>query len=244
VIRLLFCILGWTVLSIPAAVLGFPALYLTGRVDLLWNLSLWAASTGCRLAGIRVHSIGHEQLETGRAYLFMSNHTSNLDPPVIAPLLGQRISIITKMELFKIPVFGRAMRAAGFVAVDRADRKAAIQSVRDAVRVLHSGLGMLVFPEGTRSTDGKLLPFKKGPFSLAIEAGVPVVPITIVGSHEAWPKGKFCLRPREVTVIFHSPIDPHLFARKQDLLPAVRAAIHNGLPEEYRDDVNVEPASH
>ncbi len=96
--------------------------------------------------------------------------------------------------------------------------------------MLQSGLGMLVFPEGTRSPIGKLLPFKKGPFHLAMEAGVPVVPITIAGSHEAWPKGEMSLHEGEVVVHFHPPIDPHQFARKEDLLAAVRAAIDSALP--------------
>jgi 1-acyl-sn-glycerol-3-phosphate acyltransferase len=243
VIRLIFCMLCWALCSIPAAAVGFPVLYLTGRVDLLWNLSVWAATSGYRLAGIRIRSVGHEKLEDGRAYLFVSNHASNLDPPIITQLLGRRISIMTKQELFKIPLFGRAMRAAGFVPVDRSDRKAAVKSVRDAVRVLQSGLGMLAFPEGTRSSNGKLLPFKSGPFHLAMEAGVPVVPITIVGSHEAWPKGKMALHSGEVVVYFHAPVDPQQFARKQDLLAAVRAVIHSGLPEAYRDSATVEPAS-
>jgi 1-acyl-sn-glycerol-3-phosphate acyltransferase len=244
VIRLLFCIVFWVVFSIPAAVVGFPALYLTGRVDLLWKLSLWGSRAGYRLAGIRVRSVGHENLQDGCAYLFMSNHVSNLDPPIIANLLGRRISIMTKQELFEIPVFGRAMHAAGFVAVNRSSRKAAVGSVRDAVRVLQSGLGMLVFPEGTRSRDGKLLPFKKGLFHLAMEAGVQVVPITIVGSREAWPKGKMSIHSGEVVVHFHEPIDPHRFARKEELLAAVRSAIHSVLPEQYRDSATAEPASH
>jgi 1-acyl-sn-glycerol-3-phosphate acyltransferase len=243
VIRLAICVALWTLLSIPAALLGFPALYITGRVDLLWALSLWAASTAPRLVGIRVRSVGREKLEDGRAYLFMSNHVSNLDPPLIAPLLRRRISIMTKQELFKIPLFGRAMHAAGFVAVNRTDRRSAIESVRDAVRVMQAGLGMLIFPEGTRSRDGKLLPFKKGPFHLAMEAGVPVVPITIVGSHEAWPKGSMSMHSGEIVVHFHPPIDPHQFARKEDLLTAVRAAIHSALPEKYRDVAKVESPS-
>ena len=230
--------------SLPAALLGFPALYFTGRVDLLWKLSLWAATTGYSVAGVRVRSIGREQLEEGRAYLFISNHVSNLDPPIITQQIGRRISIITKQELFNIPLFGRAMRAAGFVAVNRSNRKSAIESVRDAAGVLQSGLGMLVFPEGTRSGDGKLLPFKRGPFHMAMEAGVPVVPITIVGSYEAWPKGKFALRPGEVVVNFHPPIDPHQFARKEELLVAVRTAIESGLPKQYQNSTKGEPASH
>jgi 1-acyl-sn-glycerol-3-phosphate acyltransferase len=234
-IRLLVCVFFWIVCSIPAAVIGFPALYITGRVDVLWRLSLWGARAGYRIAGIRIRSIGHERLEDGKAYLFMSNHTSNLDPPIITPLLGRRISIIAKQELFRIPLFGRAMRAGGFVAVNRSNRRSAIDGVRAAVRVLQSVLGMLLFPEGTRSLDGKLLPFKKGAFHLAMEAGIPVVPITIVGSHEAWPKGEMALHAGEVLVYFHAPIDPLQFKSKEELLAAVRAAIHSALPEQYHD---------
>jgi len=239
----MFCMVCWVLCSIPAAVIGFPALYITGRVDLLWKLSLWASSVGYRLTGIRVRPVGREQLEDGRAYLFISNHVSNLDPPIITRLLGRRISIIAKQELFKIPFFGRAMRAGNFVAVDRSDWKAAAGSAHEAAVVLQSGLGMLAFPEGTRSGSGRLLPFKKGPFHIAMEAGVPVVPITITGSYEAWPKGRMSLRKGEVVVTFHAPIDPHQFARKEELLAAVRAAIDSGLPEPYRSSAKAEPTS-
>lgn len=243
-IRLIFCIVCWIVFSIPAAVIGFPALYITGKIDLLWKLSLWASSVGYRLAGVRVRAVGRERLEDGRAYLFISNHVSNLDPPIITRLLGRRISIIAKQELFKIPFFGRAMRAGNFVSVDRSDWKAAAGSAHEAAAVLQSGLGMLAFPEGTRSANGKLLPFKKGPFHVAMEAGVPVVPITITGSREAWPKGSMVLRKGEVVVTFHAPIDPRQFARKEELLVVVRAAIESGLPEPYRDSAKAGPASH
>jgi 1-acyl-sn-glycerol-3-phosphate acyltransferase len=94
---------------------------------------------------------------------------------------------------------------------------------------------MLVFPEGTRSPDGRLLPFKRGAFHLAIEAGVPIVPITIVGSHDAWPKGSFSLKPVELAVHFHAPVDPRQFATREQLLSAVRAAIHSALPPQYQD---------
>jgi 1-acyl-sn-glycerol-3-phosphate acyltransferase len=242
-IRLFFCLIFWVVLSIPAALVGFPVLYITGSVDLLWKLSLWGATTGYRLVGIRVRTVGYERLQAEQAYLFMANHTSNLDPPIITGVLGRHISIMTKQELFKIPLFGRAMHASGFVAVNRRDRRSAIESVRAAVRVLQSGQSMLVFPEGTRSPDGKLLPFKKGPFHLAMEAGVPVVPITIVGSHEAWPKGSVRLRAGEVVVHFHAPIDPRQFADKSEILAEVRAAIHSELPEQYQDSATDEAAA-
>ena len=242
-IRLIYCVILWTFFALIAAMAGIPALYLTGRIDVLWNLSLWAARTGSRLAGIRVRAVGREHLEPGRAYLFMANHTSNLDPPIITPLLGRRIAIIAKQELFKIPLFGYAMRKANFVALNRADRRSAVESVGNAVHVLQSGLGMMVFPEGTRSRDGRLLPFKKGPFHLAMEAGVSVVPITVVGAHEAWPKGTMKLRAGEVVVYFHRPIDPRRFASREELMAAVRSAINRALPEAYRDPATASPSA-
>lgn len=234
-IRLIVCIALWILFSLVAAVAGFPALYLTGKIDVLWDLSLWAARSGYGLCGIRVRTVGREQLEDGRAYLFMSNHVSNLDPPVITTHLGRRIAIIAKQELFKIPLLGRAMRGGSFVEVNRASPRSAVESVTNAAHVLQSGLGMLVFPEGTRSPSGRLLTFKKGPFQLAMEAGVPVVPITIVGSYEAWPKGSLALHAGEIVVNFHAPINPRQFATKEALLAAVRTAIHSALPEQYQD---------
>ena len=154
--------------------------------------SVWAARTrDTAYAESACARLAARMLEDGRAYLFMSNHASNLDPPVITPLLGRRISIIAKQELFKIPFFGRAMRAAGFVAVNRANSRAAPSRVFVApLQCCNQGMGMLVFPEGTRSPDGRLLPFKKGPFHLAMEAGVPVVPITIVRQPRGLAEGK------------------------------------------------------
>lgn len=242
-IRLLFCTLCWISFALVAALVGFPALYFTGRVDLLWKLSVWASYMGYHLAGVRIRPVGLEKLDAARAYLFISNHVSNLDPPIITKLLDRRMAVITKQELFKIPLFGRAMRAADFIPIDRKDSKSALKSVHEAARVLQSGIGMLVFPEGTRSPDGKLLPFKNGPFHLAMEAGVPVVPVTIVGSYQAWPKGSLVLRPGEVVVYFHDPIDPRQFARKQDLLTAVRATIEGALPDAYRDSPTDEAAA-
>jgi len=234
VIRLLFCLICWVVCSIPTALIGFPALYLTGSADLLYRLSFWGGRTGYRLAGLRVRVIGREQLEPGRAYLFMSNHTSNLDPPIIMPELGRRVSVVAKQELFGIPILGRAMRAGNFVAVNRKDR-AGLNSIRAAIRVLQSGIGMMVFPEGTRSPDGRLLPFKKGLFHLAMASGVSVVPITIVGTHDAWPKGVFSLRRVPIELHFHAPLDPHNFSDRKQLLDAVRSAINSALPEPYRE---------
>src|SRR5262249_8966565 len=160
-----------------------------------------------------------------RAYIFMSNHASNLDPPIQIPLIPRRTSVMVKKELFSYPILGRAMRLGSLVPVDRGNREAGIEAVRAAKSVVEQGVNMLIYVEGHRSFDGKLLPFKKGPFYLAMECGVPVVPVTIVGTHEAMPKARFSIKPGVVKVIFHSQIEPKDFVSREFLMEKVRVVI-------------------
>ena len=118
--------------------------------------------------------------------------------------------------------------------VERSDRESAIQSIRRAGEVMRHGINMMIYPEGTRSRDGRLLPFKKGPFHLAIETGFSVVPVTILGTYEMWPKGQSFIRGGTATVVFHPPIDPKPFTSREELTEAVRAAINSALPPERR----------
>jgi 1-acyl-sn-glycerol-3-phosphate acyltransferase len=122
------------------------------------------------------------------------------------------------------------------VPVDRGNRDAGIAAVRDAKKVVEKGISMTIFIEGKRSYDGKLLPFKKGPFYLAMECGAPIVPVTIVGTHLVMPKKRFAIRPGKVKVIFHEPVDPKQFTDRDALMLAVRERINAGLPREYREE--------
>src|SRR5256714_15695531 len=126
------------------------------------------------------------------------------------------------------------MRLGSLVPVDRGNRDAGIAAVRAAGEVIRQGINMTIFVEGKRSFDGKLLPFKKGSFYLAMECGVPVVPMTIVGTHYVMPKGSYAIKPGKGTVIFHHPIDPKDFASRECLMEKVRTAIESGLPEQQR----------
>jgi 1-acyl-sn-glycerol-3-phosphate acyltransferase len=126
------------------------------------------------------------------------------------------------------------MRMARLVAIDRTNKDAAVSSVRRASDVIQSGLDMTVFPEGTRSRDGRLLPFKKGPFYMAIETGVPIVPVTILGTFEILPKDRFTIRPQTTTLVFHPVVEPSAFADRDALIAAVRERIASALPEERR----------
>jgi len=200
----------------------------------LYNVSMWLATMGVRLAGVRIEVRGLGQLDPARNYIFMSNHVSNLDPPVLIPRIPGRCSVLVKKEVFRIPILGIGMKIAQLVPVDRRDRASAIESVNAAIAVLRQGLQMVIFPEGTRSTDGRLLPFKKGPFHLAIDSGVFVVPVTLLGTFEMWPKTRFALRPGTATVVFHPPIDPRAYPDRDSLMEAVAATIESALPVERR----------
>jgi 1-acyl-sn-glycerol-3-phosphate acyltransferase len=196
-----------------------------------------------RLAGVRVQTIGLDDLDPARTYIFMSNHISNLDPPIMIPLIPRRTSVMVKRELFRYPILGRAMRMGSLVPVDRGNRNAGIEAVEIAKQVVQQGLNMTIYVEGHRSFDGKLLPFKKGPFYLAMECSVPVVPMTIVGTHYAMPKGRFAIKPATVQVIFHPPIEPRDFGDRDCLMEKVRAVIESGLPAEHRSATAEKTAS-
>jgi 1-acyl-sn-glycerol-3-phosphate acyltransferase len=142
---------------------------------------------------------------------------------------------MAKKELFSYPLLGRTMRFGSLVPVDRGNRDSGIAAVRYASQVIREGINMTIFVEGKRSFDGKLLPFKKGPFYLAEECGVPVVPVTIVGTHSIMPKQRFAIKPGNATVIFHDAIEPKDFGSRECLLQNVRKAIDSGLPQEMQE---------
>jgi 1-acyl-sn-glycerol-3-phosphate acyltransferase len=232
VIRSVLTILFWGIVTPLAALVLFPWTLLTGNPLPMYRVGNWIAWTGVRLAGVRVEVIGREKLDAARTYIFMSNHASNLDPPLLIPLIPRRTSVLVKKELFRVPVLGRAMRLASLVPVDRTNRQRAIDSLQKAHEVLRAGINMTVFVEGTRSPDGRLLPFKKGPFHLALETGFPVVPVTLVGTHELLPKGKLLARPGTVQIVFHAPLEPSRAAGRDALMSEVRDAIAGALPPE------------
>src|SRR6202140_4958417 len=233
-IRTIVMLTFWGLAAPVAALIGFPWTFITGDIHLLYRMFMFGAWNGVRLTGVRVQTIGLDKLDSSRTYIFMTNHVSNVDPPITIPLIPKRTSVMVKNELFNYPILGRAMRMGSLVPVDRGNRDAGIESVRAAKQVVQQGLNMTIYVEGKRSFDGKLLPFKKGPFYLAMECGVPVVPVTIVGTHFAMPKARFSIRPGRVKVIFHPLIDPKDFVSGDCLMEKVRAAIGSGLPEEYR----------
>jgi 1-acyl-sn-glycerol-3-phosphate acyltransferase len=215
-------------LGIPVAIVGIPWTIATGDISFVYRCAMGIVHAGLRAAHIRVEVEWRTTLDAGKKYLFFSNHLSNLDPPVLLPVLPGRTSVFIKRSLLKIPVLGYAMKLADFIPVDRDGRaESAKQSVESAGRVLAKGVHVTSFVEGTRSPDGQLLPFKKGPFYLAMETGAPVVPVTILGTDKLMRKGSLKVYPGTARVIFHAPIEPRGYARREDLMEAVREAIQS-----------------
>ncbi len=238
-IRTVAMLTFWALAAPAAALIGFPATFIMGDVRVLYRLFMWGARAGVWITGVRIETVGLDKLDPAGSYIFMTNHTSNLDPPIQIPLIPKRTSVMVKKELFKVPILGRAMRMGALVPVDRGNRDAGIEAVAIAKDVIRQGLNMTIYIEGKRSFDGKLLPFKKGPFYLAVECGVPVVPMTIIGTHYAMPKARFAIQPGPVKVIFHPAIKPEDFGSRDCLMEKVRAVIESGLPEEYRQPDSV-----
>ena len=234
-IRTIVLLAFWTIALPVAAFIGFPWTFVTGDIRFLYRIFMWGASRGVRLVGIRSTTIGMEKLDPARTYIYMSNHASNIDPPLMIPLLPKRTSVLVKKELFKVPILATAMRLGSLVPVDRGNREAGIEAVKAARNVVEQGINMTIYVEGHRSRDGKLLPFKKGPFYLAMECKVPVVPVTISGTTDVMPKGRFAIKPGRVDVIFHDPIEPRDFVSRECLMEKVRHAINSGLPPELRE---------
>ena len=222
-------------LGAPAGMILCGWCLVTGDIMPCYMVACAIVRVGLWVAGVRVVVEGLETVPAHTACIFMANHVSNLDPPVLIPVLPGRTAVFLKRSLMKIPVLGYAMRLANFIPVDRAGSvQTAQENVRLARKVIEAGIHITTFVEGTRSKDGRLLPFKKGPFYLAMECGVPVVPVTIVGTHELMPKGRFAIKPGTATVIFHPPIEPENFGSRERLMEKVRAVIESGLPEELR----------
>jgi 1-acyl-sn-glycerol-3-phosphate acyltransferase len=167
--------------------------------------SLWSRVV-LGTAGVTVEVQGREHLPPGVAPVFVANHQSNLDIPVLSVVLPREVLWLAKRELFSIPVFGQAIRAVGYLPVDRGDAEAARASLGAAAAEVRKGFPVILFPEGTRSRDGRLLPFKLGFQHLAEESGAPVVPVVLRGTAALWPKGSLAARPGRVRVRFLPPV--------------------------------------
>ncbi len=158
-----------------------------------------------RLAGIRIETSGPNPHDAPQPCVYVSNHASIVDPPVVFPYLP-RVAPMAKASIFRFPLLGYGMRMAAFIPVERHKQESRRRALEAGIDRIKKGLSMLIFPEGTRSPTDEMLPFRPGPFTMAIETQVPIVPITIVGTRRIMPKGQPYIRPGRVRLVFHPPV--------------------------------------
>src|SRR5271165_1800947 len=212
-IRAIILLIWYSMLAIPAAAAGFPLRLLTGDIMPLYSMALWIVRSGLWMVGVRSNVMGRQNVPRDQACIYMSNHVSNMDPPVLLSALPGRTSVFLKRSLMKIPLLGPAMKLADFIPVDRGGKiESARESVASAAKLLDSGIPITTFVEGTRSRDGHLMPFKKGPFYLAMESGAPVVPISVWGTEQIMRVGSKRVYPGTANIRFHQPLWPRDFS--------------------------------
>src|SRR5437660_5183882 len=225
-------------LSLYILVVGTPLLvytWITRNPDAIY----WAGVKGVmffvRAVGVRVRVQGLERIPPG-VCLFVANHTSSADAPAVVGAIPRRIAVILKESLFKWPIVGQVFLSAHFIPVNRSARDAAIASVEKATEALKAGQSFLIYPEGTRSPDGRLQEFKKGAVMMAIKAGVPIVPMACSGAHRIMKKNSLVIHPGEIVVEFLEPIDASKYSlEERDVLnERVRMAMAAALPPDQR----------
>ena len=194
-------------------VVGPPVLLLAILLQnstILYRVGHAGVRMGLFLSGLRCRIAGAEQIQRHRAAVYAVNHTSNVEPPIIFDALHEifpRLRVLYKAELRKLPILVRAFDLAGFVPLERGNREQSIPAIERAAEALKEGNSFLIFPEGTRSRTGALLPFKKGGFILAIKGQAPIVPVAMVGARDAMHKGSLVIQPVTVSVRFGEPVE-------------------------------------
>jgi 1-acyl-sn-glycerol-3-phosphate acyltransferase len=219
------------ILAVGPPVLIYAAI--VGNGDPVYRVGKLGARMAVWLAGVRLEIHGLDRIPRHQPAVFMANHQSNCDPPALLAVLP-RMLVMVKKEFFRVPILGRGMLACGFIPVDRRNREQALEAVEKGVQALKAGKPFLVYPEGTRSPDGRLQRFKKGVFVMAIKAGAPIVPISVSGSSKIMPKGKFVMRPGVVRITFHETVATEGFTveDRQVIIERVRQAILAGLEKD------------
>ena len=227
----------WTLTFVPLIVMGIlMAVPFLGRRRAFFTVGPLFARGMAWFCHIPFTLLGWDQLpetirEGRQPVIFMSNHESQMDPPILVAALPVPAVYIAKKELQYVPFVGWAAWVAGVIFIDRGDRERAIRSIHDAAQQIRGGKNVVIFPEGTRSRTGQMLPFKKGGFALALEAGVPIVPMATVGGFRVLPPGSLRLRPGRYTVLLGEPVHPSDYPDRDSLMKAVRARIENLVAE-------------
>jgi 1-acyl-sn-glycerol-3-phosphate acyltransferase len=184
----------------------FRTLVLRKDAASVQGLAAWWAKSICTAGGVVVSVTGTEKLDSEKPYIFAANHQSQFDIFALQGFLGVDFRWLAKKELFQVPIWGPAMRKAGYIPVDRSHGRQALKSLGEAAQKIAAGTSVIIFPEGTRSKDGKIKDFKAGAMILAIKSGVEIVPVAIDGTYEILPKGKLLMKPGNVAIRVGNPI--------------------------------------
>ncbi|MBA3239948.1 MAG: 1-acyl-sn-glycerol-3-phosphate acyltransferase [Acidobacteria bacterium] len=195
-----------------------------------WCAQVWSRMIA-RTVGARVRVHGAEHLRPGASYVFLSTHQSYMDIPVMLGYLPAQLRIAAKREVFMIPFLGWHMRRAGHISINRGSTPEAVETLRRAAREVREGISIFLYPEGTRSRDGALQPFKKGGFKFAVQTGLPVVPITIKGSRQLLPCDSFIFRPGEVEMYVDAPL--HTDGLEDSDLPALMQSVRDAMESHF-----------
>jgi 1-acyl-sn-glycerol-3-phosphate acyltransferase len=205
-IRSIAAYVGVSLYVAVAAPIGMALAVVFRWKDILYLFGHGGVTLGATLAGIRTRVIGRSHIPANQAVVFCANHQSNVDPPILFNALHPRLHILFKAELKKLPLLGKAFQVGGFVPIERANRERSMVAIEQVAQSLREGNSFLTFPEGTRSRTGALLPFKRGPFLMALKAQVPIVPVAVQGGTASMRKGSRLVRPTTVSVRIGEPI--------------------------------------
>src|SRR5437870_1057670 len=232
--RLLFC-WSWLVAAVLLLVFAPPVLLIGGlakRQDWIYWWADWGARAWLGLSGVKVNVTGQQLLDPKQAYVFVANHRSNLDAVPLFSYTGRRMGMVAKKELLKAPILGYGMGFVNVIAIDRSDRLSAVETLKIATERLRSGISFGVCPEGTRALPGEMLPFKKGAFHMAVQAGVPIIPIALKNSDVLMGKGTGEAWPGIIEMVMMPPVDTSWVSNDEDLqklVELVQAQIMNEL---------------
>ncbi|HSJ26285.1 MAG TPA: lysophospholipid acyltransferase family protein [Longimicrobiales bacterium] len=247
-IRSIWVVLNMLIVTPPLALAIIIRSFMRGPAEAFYDRipRIWA-QWALRTSGADVTAIGLENVAPGRPQIFIANHVSWMDVLVLATSIPKRYRFIGKKELARVPLWGRAWVAAGHIPIDRSDTQAAIESLDRAAKVIRQdSSSVIIFPEGTRSATGALLPFKKGAFMLAVHAGIEIVPVAITGTRHMLAKGSWRVRSGRIIVRFGAPIAAagYSASTREELISRVRTAMEEMLASDVPDQSEANVGNH